>query len=117
MNYRMIAHTLGWILLFEAAFLLVPLITAIVFGESAVLAFLWAMSACLSASALLLLVRPKNSDLRARDGFVIVSLSWIVMSIFGAFPFMLSGSIPSFVDALFEIVSILLDNAMLVMLI
>ena len=105
MNYRMIAHTLGWILLFEAAFLLVPLITAIVFGESAVLAFLWAMSACLSASALLLLVRPKNSDLRARDGFVIVSLSWIVMSIFGAFPFMLSGSIPSFVDALFETVS------------
>ena len=105
MNYRMIAHTLGWLLLFEGAFLLVPLIASVAFADGALLAFLWSMAACLSASAILLLVRPKNTDLRARDGFVIVSLSWIFLSIFGALPFLVSGVIPSFVDALFETVS------------
>ena len=105
MNYRMIARILGYILWFEAAFLLVPVITALVYGEGIVLSFLFAMAACLIVGFLLQLFRPKSSTLRARDGFVVVSLSWIVISIFGALPLFVSGIVPHYVDALFETVS------------
>lgn len=105
MNYRMITYILGWILLFEAAFLLVPTVTALAYGEQAVIAFLLSIGICLLVSALLIAKKPKNTDLRSRDGFVIVSLSWIVLSLFGALPFMLTGATTSYVDALFETVS------------
>ena len=105
MNYRMITYILGWILLFEAGFLLVPTVTALAYSESAVKAFLLSIAICVAASALLIFKKPKNTSLRSRDGFVIVSLSWIVLSLFGAIPFMLTGATASYVDALFETVS------------
>ena len=61
MNYRMITYILGWILLFEAAFLLVPLITALVFLETAVFAFLITIGICLLVSSALILKKPKNT--------------------------------------------------------
>ncbi|MBO5327244.1 MAG: TrkH family potassium uptake protein [Clostridia bacterium] len=105
MNYRMITYILGWILLFEAGFLLVPSLTALIYGEQAVKSFLLSIAICVVVSALLIFKKPKNTSLRSRDGFVIVSLSWIVLSLFGAIPFMLTGATTSFVDALFETVS------------
>ena len=62
MNYRMITYILGWILLFEAAFLLVPLITALVFLETAVFAFLITIGICLLVSSALILKKPKNTQ-------------------------------------------------------
>ena len=105
MNYRMISYIIGCIWLFEAAFLLVPVVTALVYGEQAVFSFLWTMLICLGAGVLLSFKKPKNQTLRARDGFVVVSLSWIAISLLGALPFMFSGVTASFVDALFETVS------------
>ncbi|MBQ9097952.1 MAG: TrkH family potassium uptake protein [Clostridia bacterium] len=105
MNYRMITYILGWILLFEAAFLLFPTVTALAFGEEAIKAFLLTIAICVLASALLIFRKPKHKELRSRDGFVIVSLSWIVLSLFGALPFMFTGVTTSYVDALFETVS------------
>ncbi|MBE6691211.1 MAG: TrkH family potassium uptake protein [Ruminococcaceae bacterium] len=105
MNYRMITYILGWILLFESAFLLIPSIAALVFMETAGYAFLMTIGICLLVSALLIFKKPKNTDLHSRDGFVIVSLSWIVLSLFGALPFVLSGVTTSYVDAFFETVS------------
>lgn len=105
MNYRMISYIVGWILMFKAAFLLVPTLTAAIYSESVIFAFLWTIAACIAVGFLLVLRRPKNQTLRARDGFVVVSLSWIVISLFGAIPFHLSGVIPSYIDALFETVS------------
>ena len=106
MNFRMIKQTLGYLLLFEAAFLLVPMITAAVYYEPAFFAFL--ITSLLSVICGILLVRfgkPKNKLLFARDGFAIVSASWVLISLFGALPFIFSGAIPSFIDALFETVS------------
>ncbi len=106
MNFRMIKQTLGYLLLFEAAFLLVPMITAAVYFEPAFFAFL--ATAILSIACgipLIMLGKPKNKLLFARDGFAIVSASWVLISLFGAFPFIFSGAIPSFIDALFETVS------------
>lgn len=106
MNFRMIKHTLAWLLMFEAGFLLIPLITAVVFRERAILSFALTMLICAAASLLLLFVcKPKSTTLYAREGFVIVALSWIFLSAFGALPFVFSGSIPSYIDALFETVS------------
>lgn len=107
MNYRMISYVLGWILVFEAAFMAVPLITAAVFAEgSSAVWFGVCAGICLAIGGLLTLVKkPQNKRLFSREGFVIVALSWIALSVFGALPFFLSGAIPNFIDALFETVS------------
>ena len=105
MNFRMIKYILGWILVFETLFLLIPLITAIVYGESCITAVLLSIAVCLAAGGLLILRKPQNTALYSREGFVIVSMSWIVLSLFGALPFVFSGAIPDYVDALFETVS------------
>ncbi len=105
MNYKMISYILGWILIFEGMFLAVPGITALFFGESALWSYLLSISICLLIGSLLILKKPQKRQLYAREGCVIVSLSWIVLSAFGALPFFLSGEIPNYVDALFESVS------------
>ncbi len=105
MNYRMIKYTLGWLMLFEAAFFLLPLITGVVFWESETLSFLYSILAVGSVGTLFVLKKPENTKLYSRDGFMIVALSWIVLSLFGALPFVFSGSTKSYIDAFFETVS------------
>ena len=105
MNYRMIKYVLGWILLFEAAFLVLPAVVAVIYAEKALLAFLVTVGLCAAVGGLLTLRKPKSTELSARDGFVVVAFSWIIMSVFGAVPFVLSGVTESFLDALFETVS------------
>ena len=102
----MLRYTLGVLLLFEAGFFIVPILTAICFGEAQALrAFL--ITACICAAIALPFVvrKPKNTELFAKEGFVIVSLSWILLSAFGALPFVISGAVPNYIDAFFEIVS------------
>ena len=105
MNYRMISNILGWLLVFESMFMAVPLITAIIYAESTIWVFLGTAAFCLAAGVLITRKKPSNTTLYSREGFIIVALSWIILSLFGAVPFILSGVIPSFVDALFEAVS------------
>lgn len=105
MNYRMIKYTLGWLMLFEAAFFLLPLITGIVFWEKETLSFLYSMLAVGAVGALFVLKKPENTKLYSRDGFMIVALSWIVLSLFGALPFVFSGATENYIDAFFETVS------------
>ena len=106
MNYRMIKYTLGWLMMFEAGFFLVPMITAVVYGEwQSLVAFGIAAVICLGIGLLCVWKKPEKTGIFAREGFVIVSLSWILLSIFGAIPFMLSGATTNFFDALFETAS------------
>ncbi len=106
MNFRMIGYILGWILTFEAMFMALPSAAAVIYGESALWSFLITAVACLIPGLpLILLKKPSNKRLYAREGCVIVSLSWIVLSLFGALPFVISGEIHSFIDAAFETVS------------
>ena len=104
MNYRMIARVLGWILLIYAGLMLLPLCAALWYGESA-LNFILAAGCTAALGCVLLLPKPQNTGLVARDGFVIVGLGWIFISLLGALPFVFSGSIPRYVDALFETAS------------
>lgn len=105
MNYRMITYILGWILIFEGLFMAVPMITAAVYGEPVLWSYLMVQSGCMLIGGLIVMKKPKNSHLYAREGAVIVALSWIVLSAFGALPFVLSKEIPSYINALFETVS------------
>ena len=105
MNFSVIKRTLGWLLLFLALFLFVPLITAVVYWEKEFFSVLATMGISVLVGGLCLVGKPVRKDMHAREGFVVVALSWIVISIFGALPFFLSGAIPSYLDALFETVS------------
>ena len=105
MNYRMIKYITGWLLIFEALFMAVPAITALVYRESELWYFLMVMGGSLLVGGLMIFRKPLSTTLYAKEGFVIVALSWIVLSLVGALPFFISGSIPNYVDALFETVS------------
>ena len=106
MNYKMIKYTLGLLMMFEAAFFLLPMITAVCYGEwMTLLAFLISAAICLGLGGLSVLKKPEKTTIYAREGFVIVSLSWIILSIFGCLPFLFAGCTTSVIDALFETAS------------
>lgn len=105
MNYKMVFRAIGRLLLVEALLMLFPLAVSIYYQEKLEVVFLGTIG-LLSATGLLMSApKIENRRIYAREGFVIVALSWILMSLFGALPFYISGQIPSFVDALFETVS------------
>ena len=106
MNYRMVVFVLGRIFLVEAAMMLLPMVCSAIYGE-------WYMLPTFLLPAVILLLlglaaslrTPKNTTIYARDGLAIVALVWVLMSAFGALPFVISGEIPAFADAFFEMVS------------
>lgn len=100
----MIAFVIGRILLTEAALMALPMAVALLCGE-AVRPFVLPALALVAVGLLSSGRRPKRTSIYARDGFAVVALAWVLMSIFGAVPFVISGDIPHFVDAFFETVS------------
>ena len=105
MNFSIIKRTLGWLLLFESIFFLLPLVTAAIYWEEEFFTFLITIAITGGLGGLCVLGKPKNKSIYTKEGFVIVALCWIVLSLFGALPFFLSGAVPSYIDALFETVS------------
>ena len=105
MNYSIIAYIIGSILKLEAVFMLLPCITALIYQEQSGFAFLITMIICLIIGFLLTAKKTGNKVFHAKEGYVTVALSWLILSIAGAAPFVISGSIPDPVDALFETVS------------
>lgn len=105
MHYPIVCYVQGQILKIEGALLLVPALTGLLYREQAAAAYLLIAVICEAIGLLLTLCRPKKFVLYAREGMVSVALAWIVLSLFGALPFVLCGDIPSFSNALFEIIS------------
>ena len=104
MNYGMIRYIVGKMLLIEGFLLLFPAFVSFLYGEMEGISFL------LTAMLLLLVSflgsrKPENTAIYAKEGFLIVALAWVLWSVFGALPFLLSGCIPRFEDAFFEVVS------------
>ena len=105
MNNKMIVYIIAKMLGVEGAVLLIPAFVAFLYGESDAIQFL-IVSAVLGAIFFIFgRKRPENKVIYAKEGLVIVGLAWILWSLFGALPFVLTGSIPSYVDAFFETVS------------
>lgn len=105
MNFRIIFYILGWVLVIESAFLLLPFLVGMLYGEGSALSYLLGAALCAVCGAPWILRKPHNTVFFVKEGFVAVALSWIALSVFGALPFIFSGEIPRFADALFETVS------------
>lgn len=105
MNYRLIFKMLSWACYFEAGFLMLPALTALIYKEDALLAYLISALICVAVGTVFRFIRPKQEVMHAKEGFYTVALCWILFSLLGAVPFVISKEIPFYIDALFEIVS------------
>jgi len=107
MNKKFVFYTVGRILTIEAILLFLPITVAVFYGETSALISLLLCTALTLLTGLILTLSCKNHSnvIYAKEGFVIVSLAWLSLSVFGALPFVFSGEIPSFIDAFFETVS------------
>lgn len=105
MNYRFIWNTIGNIMKMEAGLLVLPLIVSFLYRENTYIAFLIPMVLLFGIGFLLSMKKAKNQTIFAKEGLVLVGLSWIVISLFGSLPFLISQEIPNIVNAFFETVS------------
>ncbi len=105
MNFSIIRYILGWVLKLEGLFMLLPCLTALVYGEKEGFIYLAIATICVLIGQLMSFRKPASSVFYLKEGCVATSLSWIFMSIFGCLPFLFTGEIPSFTDALFETIS------------
>ncbi len=106
MNLSMVIYTLGRVLLCEGALLGLPLLVSAIYKENnGVIAFLITMALCFVLGVVCSWKKPKNRIFYLREGFVITALSWIVISVLGSLPFLLSGAMTDPIGALFETVS------------
>lgn len=105
MNKSIIRYLLCKVMQFESIFLMLPVFVAIIYKESEGIYFLIVAAVTFVVGTIGTLIKPKRSVFYAREGFVTVSLSWIVLSLISAIPFTISGEIPSYVDAVYETVS------------
>lgn len=106
MNYKMIRYIVGMILMAESVFMVLPMLVSVFYGEYDVLMpFVYSILAAFGCALLFGLKKPKNDLIFAKESYIAVASGWILVSLFGAMPFYLSGAIPSLVDAIFETVS------------
>lgn len=105
MNYQMLRYVLGQIIKVEAVLMALPLVVSLYYRDDGVLPLLVVLLPLAVIGYVMTAFKPKNQTIYAREGFVIVALAWVFMSVFGALPFFIGGYIPNFIDALFETVS------------
>lgn len=106
MNFQIVRYMLGYVCYFQTAFLALPLMVSLLYGEHRVgWAYFGTMGLCAFLGILLTFRQPTDKRMYSKEGLVTVAFSWILLSMLGAVPFTISGEIPSYVDALFETVS------------
>lgn len=106
MNFKMLRYITGQLLITEGVLMTLSLAVTLIYGEFGMLySFLIPIGILFAIGALFVFKKPTDNTLSVTDGFVVVGLSWIVLSVFGCLPFVISGLIPNFIDAFFETVS------------
>lgn len=107
MNYCKLGKILGKIMILEGLLMTAPLFVSIAYSEALVnkMAFLIPIILLFLVGGLLQISKPKKDSLYQKEGFILVSLTWIVMALFGALPFVINRDIPNYIDAFFEIIS------------
>ena len=105
MNIKMLIYILGKVLLIEGVLMLLPIGCGWIYGESETVYYLACALAYVTLGYLISFKKPKNMTVFIKDGCVATALSWVVLSIGGCIPFILTGEIPSFTDAMFETAS------------
>ncbi|MTI62220.1 MAG: TrkH family potassium uptake protein [Firmicutes bacterium] len=105
MDFGIVLKTLGRLLIVEASFLILPLLVSIYYQESDTMAFLITIIITVLVGLLLNIIKAKKGIVRYREGFLIVGMGWLLVSLFGAIPFSLAGTFNTFIDSFFETVS------------
>ncbi|MBQ8432034.1 MAG: TrkH family potassium uptake protein [Clostridia bacterium] len=107
MNYKKLGKILGKIMILEAILMLAPLAVAILYQEGVknILAFAVPIFVLLLIGILLQIPKSDREELYQKEGFALTALVWVVMTLFGAIPFVINGDIPNYIDAWFEIMS------------
>ena len=105
MNFRLILNIMGYTLWVEAGCLLLPLLVSAGYGETCWEPFLWTLGLCSLCGLILTRIPARKNRLQGRDGYTVVAMAWIVLCLFGAVPYVLSGAVPHYADALFETAS------------
>jgi len=105
MNYKLILKLAGSMLVTEALFMLVPFVVSLIYGGGDHWAFLLSILVVAGAGVLLSLLKPKNKTFRTWDAYAAATVSWFLLSVFGALPFIISGCFSSITDCIFESVS------------
>lgn len=107
MNFKKLGKILGKIMILESILLIAPLLVSVIYKEGLqnILAFLIPIAALAIVGLLLQIPKPEKNTLYQKEGFALTALTWIVMALFGAVPFVLNGDIPNYIDACFEIMS------------
>ena len=105
-NFRFITNIIGKLLFVESAFLILCIIVALIYGENDLMAFVYSVIVTLGVGSLMTFtVKVKDRVLAKKDGYFIVTCTWIIFTIFGCLPYLFGGTIPSVVDAIFETMS------------
>lgn len=105
MNRKIVIFILGWVMTFLSGFLTLPCLVSLIYQEGEGTYFFVTALVAFICGRILTRKKPQKGQFYAKEGFISVALSWIVLSILGAIPLWMSGEIPHFIDALFEIVS------------
>lgn len=106
LNYKIISHIMGLLLLVNGGFMLFPVLMAFYYREAVGFDILISSSiTMLLGGAIMLLTKNHRKEVQKKEGYLIVTFGWIIMAVIGTLPYMLSGVIPSFVDAFFETMS------------
>lgn len=107
MNYKKLGKIMGKIMIFEGILMFAPLAVSLIYKESLthILAFLIPMVIVTIIGFLLQIPKPQRNNLYQKEGFALTAMVWIVMTLFGAIPFVINGEIPNYIDACFEIMS------------
>ena len=105
MNRSIVIYVLGYILKTEGVLMSLPCLVALIYQEKEGFAYLIVGVISILLGQLLTMRKPKDYVIYLKEGCVATSLSWILMGVVGAIPFMITGEIPSFINALFEMVS------------
>lgn len=107
MNYKKLGKILGKIMILEGILMLAPLLVSIIYNEGLknALAFIIPIVILVTVGFLLQIPKPTRENIYQKEGFALVAISWIIMALFGAIPFVINKEIPNYVDACFEILS------------
>ena len=107
MNYKKLGKILGKIMILEGILMLAPLAVSLIYKESIrnILAFIVPIAALVLIGFLLQMPKPKRETFYQKEGFALVAMVWIVMTLFGAIPFVINRDIPNYIDACFEMMS------------
>ena len=104
-NIRMLLRVIGWLLMVLSGFMVIPLVTSLIYEDSQTMPILISMGITVASAFLMMSIKPRSREMGKREAILLTALTWVILSLFGMLPFLLYGSHPSVTNAFFETMS------------